>query len=92
MNQELEPRNPLYLWSDGTVVSRFAGFWELGQPNANLGSCVAASTNRSYGATEFTWAFTMCNHLLPFVCQKPACVKGRPIESLESLKGGQWCH
>jgi hypothetical protein len=29
------------------------------------------------GGTEPQWSMEMCNALLPFACELPACVKGR---------------
>ena len=34
-----EDEDALFLWSDGSVVSRYIGFWEVGQPDYKSGIC-----------------------------------------------------
>lgn len=48
LNQNAQNSTPTYLWSDGTSVSKYAGFWDLDQPNTNKGSCVTVSILKCY--------------------------------------------
>ncbi|VDM23842.1 unnamed protein product [Toxocara canis] len=71
--QRTEDDDALFLWSDGTAVSRYVGFWQNGQPDYRTGACAKASLAAS---SNLQWSLDMCNMLLPFVCELPACVKG----------------
>ncbi|TMS38354.1 hypothetical protein L596_005096 [Steinernema carpocapsae] len=64
----------MFMWSDGAVVSRYTGFWAKGQPDHSTGSCTKITINPH---TSPLWKLSVCNILLPFVCELPACVKGR---------------
>uniref|UniRef100_A0A914YWX2 Uncharacterized protein n=1 Tax=Panagrolaimus superbus TaxID=310955 RepID=A0A914YWX2_9BILA len=68
----------MFMWSDGSMVSRYTGFWAKGQPDYRTGGCVKASTVNSNGSplSSIAWHLEMCNMLFPFVCELPACVKG----------------
>ncbi|VDM13491.1 unnamed protein product [Wuchereria bancrofti] len=37
--QQAEDENAFFLWSDGTVISRYVGFWNDGQPDYRAGTC-----------------------------------------------------
>uniref|UniRef100_A0A9J2P4X9 Sushi, von Willebrand factor type A, EGF and pentraxin domain-containing protein 1 n=1 Tax=Ascaris lumbricoides TaxID=6252 RepID=A0A9J2P4X9_ASCLU len=71
--QRTEDDDALFLWSDGTAVSRYVGFWLSGQPDYRTGTCAKASLTSS---SNLQWSLDMCNMLLPFVCELPACIKG----------------
>ncbi|CAD5221161.1 unnamed protein product [Bursaphelenchus okinawaensis] len=62
-----------FVWSDGVVVSRFAGFWSKKQPDFGRGNCVQAGVNAE---KSVEWQMEMCNLMSPFVCQLNACVSG----------------
>uniref|UniRef100_A0A183C3F4 Fibropellin-1 n=1 Tax=Globodera pallida TaxID=36090 RepID=A0A183C3F4_GLOPA len=64
----------VFLWSDGTQTSRYIGSWARGQPDQTKGSCTKVSMDNE--PTEPSWSLDMCNLLLPFVCERNACVKG----------------
>ncbi|XP_058454733.1 uncharacterized protein LOC131432461 isoform X2 [Malaya genurostris] len=55
--------------TSGDLVSQYSGFWSLGQPNPMTGECVAASNVNS----KQSWRLETCEHLLPFMCKRPAC-------------------
>lgn len=65
----------MLIWSDGQAVSRYSGFWAKQQPDYSQGSCVKGSTFKDI--TGLQWSMEMCNLMLPFVCQLPACVSGK---------------
>lgn len=57
----------------GALVSQYAGFWDLQQPNPKDGECVdvhVSSDNQS-------WELTTCETLLPFMCRAKACPAGQ---------------
>ncbi|XP_043234344.1 uncharacterized protein LOC122387849 [Amphibalanus amphitrite] len=56
----------------GTLQSQYIGFWDRGNPRAELGECVRARFTDS----EQSWALTTCEQLLPFMCRATACLKG----------------
>uniref|UniRef100_A0A914GWY3 Uncharacterized protein n=1 Tax=Globodera rostochiensis TaxID=31243 RepID=A0A914GWY3_GLORO len=64
----------VFLWSDGTQTSRYIGSWARGQPDQTKGSCTKVSMDIE--PTEPSWSLDVCNLLLPFVCERNACVKG----------------
>uniref|UniRef100_A0A914C4L0 Fibropellin-1 n=1 Tax=Acrobeloides nanus TaxID=290746 RepID=A0A914C4L0_9BILA len=73
ISQESGDDDAFFLWSDGTLVSRYIGFWGKGQPDYRSGSCAKAK----FGSpSNLFWELEMCNMLLPFVCELPACIKG----------------
>lgn len=37
--QQTEDEDAYFLWSDGTIVSRYVGFWNDGQPDYRVGTC-----------------------------------------------------
>ncbi|OZC07370.1 lectin C-type domain protein, partial [Onchocerca flexuosa] len=37
--QQTEDEDAYFLWSDGTVISRYVGFWNDGQPDYRAGTC-----------------------------------------------------
>ncbi|KAI6214115.1 Sushi, von Willebrand factor type A, EGF and pentraxin domain-containing protein 1 [Aphelenchoides besseyi] len=59
-----------FLWSDGSAASRYIGRWARNQPRFSDGRCTIAGLD---GRTELEWQLAMCNRLLPFVCELPAC-------------------
>ncbi|KAK0398751.1 hypothetical protein QR680_002734 [Steinernema hermaphroditum] len=63
----------MFMWSDGSIVSRYTGFWAKGNPDHSAGSCTKVSINPHASPS---WKLSVCNILLPFVCELPACVKG----------------
>ncbi|VDP18282.1 unnamed protein product, partial [Soboliphyme baturini] len=62
-----------FYWSDGEQASKYYGFWQINQPNFEKGSCVAALIVTE--SSEAEHALIACNRVLPFVCERPACVK-----------------
>uniref|UniRef100_A0A7E4V9J7 Sushi, von Willebrand factor type A, EGF and pentraxin domain-containing protein 1 n=1 Tax=Panagrellus redivivus TaxID=6233 RepID=A0A7E4V9J7_PANRE len=78
LSQQDGDNDAMFLWSDGSSVSRYVGFWGKGQPDYRTGSCAKASTTNEIGApvTSVNWQLEMCNMLLPFVCELPACTQG----------------
>ncbi|KAL3983031.1 EGF-like domain family protein [Acanthocheilonema viteae] len=71
--QQTEDEDSYFLWSDGTIISRYVGFWNDGQPNYRAGTCAKVSITTTDG---LRWGLEMCNTLLPFICVLPACMKG----------------
>ncbi|PAV81139.1 hypothetical protein WR25_22383 [Diploscapter pachys] len=61
-----------FLWSDGSPTSRYVGFWAEHEPNHLNGSCTLARLVKN----DLVWRLSVCNALKPFVCERPACVKG----------------
>ncbi|CAJ0918219.1 unnamed protein product, partial [Mesorhabditis belari] len=68
LSAEEQAGDIVFRWSDGTPVSRYTGFWEHDQPDHGSGSCTLAAS--------LQWRLDQCNLLLPFICERPACVKG----------------
>ncbi|KAI1733255.1 CUB domain-containing protein [Ditylenchus destructor] len=73
LSQQSGQEDALFMWSNGAPVSRYVGFWARGQPDYRTGSCTKAGLGKHNGVE---WELEMCNLLLPFVCEVPACVKG----------------
>jgi hypothetical protein len=74
ISQQGTSDTPMFMWSDGSAVSRYVGFWAPGQPDYSTGSCTSASLDKH---SELEWRLDMCNQLLPFVCELSACVSGK---------------
>ncbi|KAL3108455.1 hypothetical protein niasHT_015377 [Heterodera trifolii] len=66
----------VFLWSDGTPTSRYVGTWAKGQPNQTKGSCTKVFADHQQPTEELSWSLDVCNLLLPFVCERNACLKG----------------
>ncbi|VBB34143.1 unnamed protein product [Acanthocheilonema viteae] len=81
--QQTEDEDSYFLWSDGTIISRYVGFWNDGQPNYRAGTCAKVSITTTDG---LRWGLEMCNTLLPFICVLPACMKGKPINNMTKKK------
>ncbi|RCN32514.1 Low-density lipoprotein receptor domain class A [Ancylostoma caninum] len=62
-----------FVWGDGVPASRYAGFWKESQPDYRSGSCAMGTVSK----TDLEWSLERCNILRPFICEIPACVKGR---------------
>lgn len=57
--------------SSGNFLSKFIGFWDVGQPRPSDGKCV-----RTVGRPgSQVWELAACESLHPFVCQLPVCPK-----------------
>lgn len=56
----------------GTLVSQYAGFWDLSQPNPKAGECVDVHV----AGDSQSWELTTCETLLPFMCRTNACPAG----------------
>ncbi|GBP19642.1 Fibropellin-1 [Eumeta japonica] len=54
------------------LVSQYAGYWDLKQPNPNDGECVDAHVSTE----SQSWELTTCETLLPFMCRANACPAG----------------
>lgn len=57
----------------GALVSQYAGFWDLRQPNAKDGECVDVHVT----SDSQSWELTTCETLLPFMCKANACPAGK---------------
>lgn len=57
----------------GTLVSQYAGFWDLRQPNPKDGECVDVHVS----SDSQSWELTTCETLLPFMCRASACPAGK---------------
>ncbi|CAG2067393.1 unnamed protein product, partial [Timema podura] len=53
----------------GVLVSQYAGFWSLSQPNPLAGECVNVQITDEHQS----WELTTCESLLPFLCRASAC-------------------
>lgn len=56
----------------GALVSQYAGFWDLEQPNPKSGVCVDVNLM----GDRQSWELTTCESLLPFMCRTTACPAG----------------
>ncbi|XP_052128948.1 sushi, von Willebrand factor type A, EGF and pentraxin domain-containing protein 1 [Frankliniella occidentalis] len=56
----------------GLLVSQYAGFWALPQPDPSMGECVDATIEDEHQS----WSLTTCESLLPFLCRAQACPTG----------------
>lgn len=56
----------------GGLVSQYAGFWDLEQPNPKAGECVDVTLM----GNQQSWELTTCESLLPFMCRTSACPTG----------------
>ncbi|XP_022825719.1 sushi, von Willebrand factor type A, EGF and pentraxin domain-containing protein 1 isoform X1 [Spodoptera litura] len=56
----------------GALVSQYAGFWDLRQPNPKEGECVDVHVS----SDSQSWELTTCETLLPFMCRATACPAG----------------
>ncbi|KAK6617037.1 hypothetical protein RUM44_005394 [Polyplax serrata] len=56
----------------GLVVSQYAGFWSLNQPDPSKGECVDVGVSDD----SQSWQLTTCESLLPFLCRSNACPEG----------------
>lgn len=79
ISQQGSNDEPMFMWSNGMSVSRYIGFWSPGQPDYRTGSCTSASLDKH---SELEWRLNMCNLLLPFVCELPACVSGKEFSRI----------
>lgn len=59
----------------GALVSQYAGFWDLRQPNPKNGECVDVHITSDVQS----WELTTCETLLPFMCKATACPSGKQI-------------
>lgn len=57
----------------GALVSQYAGFWDLRQPNPKEGECVDVHVT----SDSQSWELTTCETLLPFMCRATACPTGK---------------
>ena len=77
VSQQSSERLPLLMWSDGSVVSRYAGFWALKQPNFATGACAQMLLTEKNGVHHTNaWSLGVCNTLQNFACELPSCIKG----------------
>ncbi|KAK7873875.1 hypothetical protein R5R35_005737 [Gryllus longicercus] len=56
----------------GLLVSQYAGFWALTQPEPKAGECVDVALSDE----SQSWELTTCESLMPFLCKAPACPAG----------------
>lgn len=56
----------------GGLVSQYAGYWALRQPNPKDGECVDVHVT----SDKQSWELTTCETLLPFMCKSDACPAG----------------
>ncbi|XP_063243609.1 sushi, von Willebrand factor type A, EGF and pentraxin domain-containing protein 1 isoform X2 [Bacillus rossius redtenbacheri] len=56
----------------GILVSQYAGFWALTQPDPKAGECVDVRLTDEHQS----WELTTCESLLPFLCKAAACPTG----------------
>lgn len=64
----------------GVLVSQYAGFWALDQPNTKAGECVDVNVSDEHQS----WQLNTCESLLPFLCRSNAC----PTGSFHCSNGG----
>lgn len=57
----------------GVLVSQYAGFWALDQPNTKAGECVDVNVSDEHQS----WQLNTCESLLPFLCRSNACPTGK---------------
>lgn len=57
----------------GALVSQYAGYWDLKQPNPKNGECVDVHVT----SETQSWELTTCETLLPFMCKANACPAGK---------------
>ncbi|VDD98069.1 unnamed protein product [Enterobius vermicularis] len=53
-----EDEDALFLWSDGSIVSRYIGFWEIGQPDYKSGTCTRVDAHSLYFIYLFIFLIT----------------------------------
>ncbi|KAG8295757.1 calcium ion binding [Homalodisca vitripennis] len=56
----------------GVLVSQYAGFWSLDQPEPSAGECVDVTLTDD----QQSWELQTCESLLPFLCRANACPAG----------------
>ncbi|XP_054265760.1 uncharacterized protein LOC128988471 [Macrosteles quadrilineatus] len=56
----------------GVLVSQYAGFWSLDQPDPSSGECVDVMLSDE----QQSWELQTCESLLPFLCRANACPAG----------------
>ncbi|XP_072154980.1 uncharacterized protein uif isoform X2 [Bemisia tabaci] len=64
----------------GVLVSQYAGFWSLEQPDPRAGECVDVTITDQ----QQSWQLQTCETLLPFLCRANAC----PTGSFHCSNGG----
>ncbi|XP_073992974.1 sushi, von Willebrand factor type A, EGF and pentraxin domain-containing protein uif isoform X1 [Rhodnius prolixus] len=56
----------------GILVSQYAGFWSMDQPDSGYGECVDVTLTDD----RQSWELQTCESLLPFLCRASACPAG----------------
>lgn len=58
-------------WVDKSDIGPYSGSWRIGEPDLKNGECAVLNSQTDAD----NWALEVCETLLPYMCQMPACPK-----------------